>query len=655
MVKIYYWGIFNLPPYLKGKNQMKQTISAISIPLIISLMTACGATKNPSFADITVAQVPDLKEDFFMGVDISSLPALERSGIRFRDNKGKKGDIFAILAGAGVNYIRVRVWNDPFDAQGNGYGGGNCNVQTAAEIGRRAAAHGMKLLVDFHYSDFWADPNKQQTPKAWENMNLEEKEKALYQFTKESLQTIAGAGADIGMVQIGNETNTAMAGEEGFDAMNRLFGAGSRAVREFDPGVLVALHFTNPEIEGRYANITRHLHEGAVDYDVFATSYYPYWHGPLENVQILLQDIIKTYGKKVMVAEVSYAHTYEDGDGFPNTISEGNAVYGYPISIHGQARLIRDVIEMVSRLGDAGLGVFYWEPAWLPAPHNTWDSEGSGWASKYAASYDPKDAGEYYGGTSVDNQALFDFKGRALPTLNVFKYVRTGIRAANNVVDMIPDIEIVQPADEPLILPQTVSAIYANGDIKQLAVNWDKEAAAINGAGDYVIIGTIPDIPRKKIMCKLSLRRANMVVNGGLEDADMSMWILGGKKPSQAGHLVRQANDAHTGAYSLHFWDNEPVEFTAEQTITDIDPGTYNYSVYLHGGDGGKDAELYIYVYDDSGELGRTPTALKGYLNYDHPVLPVQINNGSATIGVSVKCNARGWGAFDDFRLEKIE
>lgn len=262
-------------------NSIKRIrVLVVAIVLIVSVLlfnhTIEVEVKAESIeADIFVEKVQGLDEDFIKGVDVSSILALEESNVKFYNEAGAEQDIFTTLADSGVNYVRVRVWNDPYDANGNGYGGGNNDVAQAIEIGKRATANGMKLLVDFHYSDFWADPGKQQTPKDWEGYNLEEKKTALYQYTKDSLQKIIDAGIDIGMVQIGNESNNAMAGETGWPAMSELFNEGSKAVREIDEKILVALHFTNPETAGRYNTIAQELDTNQVDYDIFASSYYP--------------------------------------------------------------------------------------------------------------------------------------------------------------------------------------------------------------------------------------------------------------------------------------------------------------------------------------------------------------------------------------------
>ena len=281
---------------------------------------------DPVNADIFVDRVEGISEDFIKGVDISSILALEESGVKFYGEDEEEQDIFKTLSDAGVNYIRVRVWNDPYNSEGNGYGGGNNDVEAAIEIGKRAKEYGMKLLVNYHYSDFWADPAKQFAPKAWKSMDLDEKKAALYEFTRDSLQEMRDQGIDIGMVQIGNETNNGIAGEEGWANMSTLFNAGSEAVRDIDPNILVALHFTNPERSGSYNTIAKNLDNHNVDYDVFASSYYPFWHGTLDNLTNVLKNVADTYDKKVMVAETSYVYTAEDGDGHGNTSPESGQV-----------------------------------------------------------------------------------------------------------------------------------------------------------------------------------------------------------------------------------------------------------------------------------------------------------------------------------------
>ena len=163
--------------------------------------------------DIYVEPIEGISDDFIRGMDASAVLALENSGVKYYNFDGEEQDVFQTLSEAGVNYIRLRVWNDPYDENGNGYGGGNNDLPTAIELGKRATKYGMKVCIDFHYSDFWADPKRQHAPKAWEGMEIDEKCDALYDYTKDSLTQLFDEGVDVEMVQVGNEINNGMAGE----------------------------------------------------------------------------------------------------------------------------------------------------------------------------------------------------------------------------------------------------------------------------------------------------------------------------------------------------------------------------------------------------------------------------------------------------------
>ena len=625
-------------------------ITTCSDNSMIPKITASSYNGN---AGIFVPAVPGLPDKFMLGADISSIIALENSGVKFYGFDGKEQDVFKTLKDAGINYIRIRIWNDPFDSRGNGFGGGNCDVNTAALIAARAKKHGLKLFLNFHYSDFWADPGKQMVPRAWAGMSVEEKAAALEQFTSDALKAI-GKNGDIGMVQIGNETNSAMSGENNWANISLLMNAGSRAVRNYNKNILVAVHFTDPHA-GRYATHARVLKEHNVDYDVFASSYYPFWHGTLENLKDQLSMIKNDYGKEVLIAETAYAYTSDDGDGFSNTVSDSRGLER-PFSVYGQALSVRDVIAATASAG--GIGVFYWEPAWIPvgsdfsANQEIWKQYGSGWATIYASMYDFKDAGTYYGGSAVDNQALFDFSGRPLPSLNVFRYVKNGAALRGNIIDQIPDIEVTRLLNEPRVLPDTVFAVFADGSRQATPVTWNQpQLDATSALGDYVIDGIAGGTPVK---CFLSVEDENFIVNGGFENRDMSRWVFSGAI-SSGGHAERRAEDARTGANSFHFWDSAPLDFTVAQEITNLTPGRYMVTGYLHGGDGGSNQDCHVFVQTESG-FERSGVRLAGWKAYQQAVIYVDIGqSGSAVVGFTVKCAANGWGAWDDFKMFRME
>lgn len=413
---------------------------------LVALLPSCAffsdekGNENVIKSDtLYVKKVENLPDDFIFGMDASCVPSLEAGGVKYYDYDGEEKDVYQILSESGVNYIRVRVWNDPYDKDGNGYGGGNCDIENAVEIGKRATKYGMKLLVNFHYSDFWADPSKQMVPKAWSDMSIEEKTDALYLYTKECLEKLKAAGVDVGMVQVGNETNGGMCGEwssslGGWQRITQLMSAGSKAVREVFPDALVAIHFANPEKTENYVSYSANLDYYGVDYDVFASSYYPFWHGTLDNLANVLNKVTAKYGKKVMVAETSYAYTPKDTDFYGNTVGEGDGfTKKYPYTVQGQADHVRDVIDTVVNKMTDGIGVFYWEGTWISSGGDSyeenfalWQKYGSGWATSYAGEYDPNDAGRWYGGCAVDNQAFFDKNGRAIESLKVFSLVKRG-------------------------------------------------------------------------------------------------------------------------------------------------------------------------------------------------------------------------------------
>lgn len=495
---------------------------------------------DPVEAEITVPYVAGSDGDFIRGVDVSSLLSLLNSGVVFRDADGNplgdsveaQGKAFmAQLADAGVNWVRLRVWNDPYDAQRHGYGGGNNDLEAARRMGQWATEAGLQVLIDFHYSDFWADPGKQQAPKAWKDMTVDEKAAAVSTFTTESLRTLLDAGVNVGMVQIGNETNNGIAGvmygTDGWDAAAKLFAAGVNAAHavaaEYNTTILAAVHFTNPETAGRYAGYAKRLADNNVNYDVFASSYYPYWHGSLDNLTAVLQQVADTYGKKVMVAETSWATTLEDGDGHDNTVRVGSidnsnmSGKNWAFSVQGQASEVADVASAVTAVGENGIGLFYWEPAWQPV-HNVsglegevydaqvaanrlaWEQYGSGWASSYAGEYDPDDAGKWYGGSAVDNQAMFDFDGKPLASLYVWKLMKTGSVAPKKVESADNPVLTVEAGSDgtaAVTLPDATTVYYSDGTSETAPVVWETARLDLNTlpTGSYTVQGTVTVIP----------------------------------------------------------------------------------------------------------------------------------------------------------------
>ncbi len=655
---------------------MKKAISlAICLIMLLTLLTACDqpdvieveqVTVGATSDSLYVEKVDNLPEDFIMGMDASSVPSLEAGGVKFYDYDGTETDVFKVLAQNGINYIRVRVWVDPFDAQGRGYGGGNCDINTALEIGKRATKYGMKLLVNFHYSDFWADPAKQQCPKAWKGMDIETKADALYKYTKDSLKLLKKAGIAVGMVQVGNETNGGkMSGETDWENTCKLFSAGSKAVREVFPDALVALHFANPEKTSNYRNYSYNLERYAVDYDVFATSYYPYWHGTLENLTDILTYISQTYNKKVMIAEISYAYTPNDTDFYGNTISDAEPVQPYAMTIQGQANTVRDAIETINNIPN-GIGVFYWEGTWISSGGATfeenqalWYQHGSGWATPYAGEYDPEDAGKWPGGCAVDNQAMFDATGKPLESLKIFTLVREGTSVQNKPDSVELSNAFVTLGDD-IQLPTQVQAIYSNNERRSVDVVWEEinqQAIMAQGVAKHEIRGTADGMPA---LCILSVMEKNYLVDYSFEE-ESSAWVATAIGKMDEFKLEDKVSDSLTGTKHYHFWSAaaNSVEFTLEQTLTNIPSGEYKFIISIMGGDGGT-MEIYSYVKINGTTIKTADLTMTKYGEW-HTATIEGINYSSTdqiTVGIYVKCSGSGngaWGKIDDAMLNLVK
>ncbi|WP_206737325.1 glycosyl hydrolase 53 family protein [Agromyces albus] len=647
----------------RATRRVRTGVVAIAAALATLVAVPAGAsaawseeTDGPVEAGIFVEKVDGLASDFVNGVDASTVLSLEESGVVFRDVTGQPADLFDVLADSGVNTVRVRVWNDPFDAEGHGYGGGNVDVARAVKIGERATAAGLSVLVDFHYSDFWADPARQLVPKAWAGLSPAETVTALHDFTADALQSFEDAGVDVSMVQVGNETNNAIAGYtragRAIDAQfAALLSAGSAAVREVLPDSLVAVHFTNPETSGRYATYAAGLAQFGVDYDVFASSYYPYWHGSTENLTTVLSDIATTYGKQVMVAETSWAHTLEDGDGHPNVIGAGTITDDYPASVQGQATQLRDVIAAVAAVGDAGIGVFYWEPAWLPvgppseldANRALWERDGSGWATSFANEYDPVHVGEWFGGSAWDNQALFAWDGTPLESLRTFDYVRTGAVAPREVVS-VEKIALTVTDAAPVSLPTTITVTYNDGSTEHPSVTWSTAVDWIRGPGVYEIPGQTST--GLDVVATVTVLAANVVRNHSFESADMSAWSLTGPAART------QTADGSDGDFAVTFWSGQAYTTSVSQTLAGVPAGTYTLQATSQGTGSPVGDQRTLSAVTSEGSWS-APLQFTAWNEFHTATLPTVVVGADGIVEVRAEfaLSAGAWGVLDDVRL----
>ena len=337
-----------------------------------------------------------------LGADISSLNKSEDKGGIYKYSDGTEADALQILKDNGLNYARLRVWVDPID--------GYHNKDEILLMAKRFHSLGIKLLVDFHYSDDWADPGKQYKPEAWKDLDFGGLKQALYDFTFDVCNSLVEQGTPPDMIQVGNEINSGILWPDGhtwdppnWDGLAELLTTGYNAVKDCSPEILVMLHIAeggdNEMAHWVFDNLTRR----DVPFDVIGLSYYPFWHGTLAELQNNMNDITVRYDKDIIVAEFAYPFTVLEDDGLANIANPRMGMDGYLFTPVGQRNMMRDVMSIIRGVPNGrGLGVFYWDATWTAVTGNGWDQK------------DPNS------GNAWENQALFDFDDIALPALSEY-------------------------------------------------------------------------------------------------------------------------------------------------------------------------------------------------------------------------------------------
>jgi arabinogalactan endo-1,4-beta-galactosidase len=343
-------------------------------------------------------------DDFVMGVDLSYVNQVLDHGGRYADSLGVR-DPYAIFADHGANAVRLRLWHDPAWVRTEVYRDPAAPLYSGLDDVARAIAaarrRGMEVDLDFHYSDTWADPGRQDVPAAWRDItDLGVLEDSVYAYTRGVLEELDARGLLPEMVQVGNEINCGMlstgAGpgfpalsvcEDRWQSQGAVLNAGIRAVRDVSADIRIVLHVAQPENVARwFDNIT--TAGGVTDFDVLGFSYYAPWSdAALSDLSGYVSRWRSKYGKDVMVMETAYPWTLEDADGYTNIFGAGSVEAGYPATPAGQLAYMTDLVQQV--MDGGGKGVFYWEPACITSAMRDLWGTGSSW----------------------ENNALFDFEG----------------------------------------------------------------------------------------------------------------------------------------------------------------------------------------------------------------------------------------------------
>lgn len=368
-----------------------------SFLLILFIFSACTADKNSS--DENPSETNTIQ--FYRGADLSYVNEMEDCGADYFDANDVEKDPFVIFKEAGTNLVRVRLWHNPTWTNYSNLADVKTTIQRAKELG-------MDVLLDFHYSDTWADPSKQEIPVAWlsEINNTENLGNLLYNYTYDTLDELSSHNLLPEIVQVGNEINT-MILQQGevewpinWDRNSHLLNKGIEAIRqislEANKDIEIMLHIAQPENALWW--FEQATQNNVTDFDWIGISYYPQWSDyDLNNLQTPLSALIETYNKRLMIVETAYPYTLDDNDDAGNIMGNESLLEGYPATQQGQLDYLNQLQAIVKNAG--GEGLVYWEPAWVSTGCFTLWGQGSHW----------------------DNATLFDHNNKATQGINFYQ------------------------------------------------------------------------------------------------------------------------------------------------------------------------------------------------------------------------------------------
>lgn len=343
------------------------------------LLFSCSSNGNSSNTDDEI--ITPKPSVFYYGADLSYVNEMEDCGATYKNSNNTSKDPYIIFKEAGTNLVRVRLWHNPTWTNYSNYN----DVKTTIQ---RAKSQGMKVLLDFHYSDTWADPSKQEIPAAWlsEINNTNTLGDLLYNYTYETLNSLNDHNLLPDIVQIGNEINP-MILQEGdlvwpidWNRNSILLNKGIQAVRDIsqntNKNIEVMLHIAQPE-NGLWW-FEQATQNGITDFDWIGLSYYPIWSTyTLNNLSTPLNILINTYDKRLMIVETAYPFTLANADTANNILDSNAIISGYPATQQGQLDYLNQLQTVIENAG--GEGLIYWEPAWVSTTCNTQWAQGSHW------------------------------------------------------------------------------------------------------------------------------------------------------------------------------------------------------------------------------------------------------------------------------------
>ncbi|MDY6392176.1 MAG: glycosyl hydrolase 53 family protein [Bacilli bacterium] len=716
-------GASSVTPSASGTPTSTPDVPIISPDSSSSTPALPDNTEEHDYASLKVNQPSKtLVDDFAFGADLSIVAEIEKNGGVYYNEEGKAEDVFQILARDGVNYCRLRLWNNPYsttekDADGNPapYGGGTNDLVTDIKLAKRAKAAGMKVLLDFHYSDSWADPQKFFVPKDWADDLAIELADDVSEWTEYALNAFKVNGVTVDSVQIGNESNNGLAGSTDRDTMAGMIDAGAKAAKKVFPEITTLVHLTNIKSPASVWKFLDSMKNNDVEYDMVGLSYYPYWHGSKDNLLSIMNRISSVYGKPSMVVETSYGFTDDPNENCGNTYhsSTFETPGGYLTSIQGQATMVADLVNTISLAADSkgnsvGKGVFWWEPAWLPVKGSTWASPAGQFYNKFG--YDGKLIRVEADGTHVYehpqypgkenyylkyspksclpawcNQGWFSYTGKALPSASIYKHIVAGDRTLveetagprETKLDLTVNLKnLVEIGGKKMIpLPETAQVVSNLEALRSRPVTWnqdERDAVLAGGDGKYVVHGSVEG--KFEIEAKVNAE-TNYVLDysfenqGGDKEEEYDIkepWVV----ESSIGRAVAvyAKNEGNLdGQKYFHWYNTSKYNFSIRQTLTDLRPGIYDFSTRVMAGDSAAAYNSFKLFYQFEGQnavyVDVMEDAVKGWgsplAKYMQraAIDGIEVPEGvtKVTIGMQVECNEGAWGHSDlwSFALHK--
>lgn len=561
---------------------------------------------------------------FIKGMDISSYPEMMDKQFKYYDFDGKEVNLLDFAKEQGFNYGRLRIWNEPKRVPESG---GYCNLKDTLKMAKEIVQRGMGLLLDFHYSDWWADPGHQELPYAWKDFSEDELVEAVYCYTKEVMTALDENGTYPDMVQIGNEIRCGMMWPIGaitnWPGLAKLLNAGIRAVRDTQGHreTKIVIHLDQG---GRYYYYEEWfdaaLEHGVTDFDIIGLSYYPFWHGTFHDLKNTMENLVARYDKPLILAEMAHAYRKSQGNLFGEAQEK---IAGFPANPDAQRTVLELIMSIAAHVSkDMGLGVFYWEPFW-----QTKEDDDS-WASC---------------------MVLVDHTGMPTEGCKAFA-VNPKETDMNRIAKIYEPKAITVPSIDAWknYLPRQVRVLMWDGRIENRDVCWEMDA--VLSQQEHHIQGVLSSGERVSVSVRIDTNARNLIHNGDFEE-ELSFWEIDASRDvrQEIRQEIAEEFPFETKNY-FYFTCKENLTLVMKQKLAHVEKGSYLLSLeYLGDNTTGVKVWMYAKCGDREYKVDIFPTDSEWVR---HEIIFEVENTGDIEVGLEVDSPAM-YGKVRDVRVVK--